>query len=220
MTSAFWHNKSVLVTGVRGFLGARLCERLLAEGATVYGLTRDLDPPYYFEWQGLGERTHVIKADCADFAGVQRAVRDSGAQYVFHLAAQAVVSVANRAPLAALEDNVRGTYCVLEAAREAYADGKSQLQGVVTASSYNAYGKQPALPWVEDMGLFGQYPYDASKACGDILTRMYAHTYGLPAAVTRCANLYGPGDTTLSRIIPHTVCAVLRGQAPVIFSDG
>ena len=220
MTSSFWHDKSVLITGVRGFLGSHLSERLLAERATVYGLTRDLEPPSYFEWQGLGERVQVLQADCADFAAVRQAVQDSGAQYVVHLAAQAAVTAANEAPFAALEDNVRGTYCVLEAAREAYAGGQGRVQGVITASSYNAYGKQPTLPWVEDMGLFGQYPYDASKACGDILTRMYAHTYGLPAAVTRCANLYGPGDLTLSRIVPHAICSVLRGQSPVILSDG
>jgi CDP-glucose 4,6-dehydratase len=220
MTSLLWHGKSVLITGVRGFLGSWLSERLLAEGATVSGLTRDLQPPSYFEWQGLTERVHVIQADCADFAGVRRAIRDSDAQYVFHLAAQTVLSAASKAPLAALEDNVRGTYCVLEAAREAHAGGAGRLQGIIAASSYNVYGKQPTLPWVEDMGLFGHYPYDASKACGDILTRMYAHTYGLPAAVTRCANLYGPGDMTLARIIPHTICSVLRGQAPVILSDG
>ena len=220
MTSSFWHSKSVLITGVRGFLGSRLSERLLAVGAIVHGVARDLQPASYFDWQGLGERVHLVQADCADFAAVRQAVQDSGAQYMIHLAAQAVVSVANKAPMAALEDNVRGTYCVLEAAREAYADGTGPLQGIITASSYNAYGKQPTLPWVEDMGLFGQYPYDASKACGDILTRMYAYTYGLPAAVTRCANLYGPGDMTLTRIIPSTLCSVLRGQAPVIHSDG
>ena len=66
----------------------------------------------------------------------------------------------------------------------------------------------------------GKHPYDVSKSCADLIARTYAHTYRLPIVVTRCANLYGGGDLNWSRIVPETVRALLRGERPVIRSDG
>ncbi len=66
----------------------------------------------------------------------------------------------------------------------------------------------------------GSYPYDVSKSCADLLTYAYAMTYGLPAVVTRCGNFYGGGDLNWNRIVPGTIRSVLRGQPPVIRSDG
>jgi CDP-glucose 4,6-dehydratase len=68
--------------------------------------------------------------------------------------------------------------------------------------------------------LQGRHPYDASKSCADLIAQCYGATYKLPVAVTRCGNFYGGGDLNWNRIVPGTIRSVLRGQRPVIRSDG
>ncbi len=91
---------------------------------------------------------------------------------------------------------------------------------VVVASSDKAYGAHAVLPYREDLPLQPVYPYDVSKAAADLLARSYWHTFGLPVAVTRCANLYGGGDTNSSRLVPEAVAAALAGRRVVVRSDG
>ncbi len=88
------------------------------------------------------------------------------------------------------------------------------------ASSDKAYGKHDKLPYTEEFALQPVHPYEASKACCDIIVRSYAQTYGLPVAVTRCANTYGGGDLNFSRIVPDTIRSVLHNKRPIIRSDG
>jgi CDP-glucose 4,6-dehydratase len=97
---------------------------------------------------------------------------------------------------------------------------RHEVARVVVASSDKAYGSHDALPYSEDHELRARFPYDVSKACADLIARSYWHSYGLPVAVTRCANLYGGGDLNASRLIPEAVAAALAGRAPVIRSDG
>jgi CDP-glucose 4,6-dehydratase len=134
---------------------------------------------------------------------------------VFHLAAQTIVGIANGNPLSTFETNIKGTWCLLEAARRC-----ATIEQVVVASSDKAYGAQPALPYTEEAPLAGRHPYDASKSCTDILALTYAHTYALPVCVTRCGNFYGGGDLNWNRLVPGTIRSVLRGQRPLIRSDG
>jgi CDP-glucose 4,6-dehydratase len=91
---------------------------------------------------------------------------------------------------------------------------------VIVASSDKAYGTHHELPYTEEAPLQPVYPYDVSKAAADLIARSYWHTYGLPVAVTRFANIYGGGDLNFSRLIPEAVTAVLDGRRPVIRSDG
>jgi CDP-glucose 4,6-dehydratase len=144
-----------------------------------------------------------------------RVLNEHEVDEVFHLAAQTIVGTANRSPLATWEANVRGTYSLLEACR-----GLGTVKRVVVASSDKAYGDHDELPYREDFALQPRYPYDVSKACTDLIARSYANTYDLPVAVTRLANLYGPGDLNWSRIIPDSARALARGERPVIRSDG
>ena len=76
------------------------------------------------------------------------------------------------------------------------------------------------LPYTEDSPLQPLYPYDTSKACADLIARSFFHSFGLPVAVTRFANIYGGGDLNFSRIVPGTIRSVLQGYNPVIRSDG
>jgi CDP-glucose 4,6-dehydratase len=215
---AGWQSRRVLITGPYGFLGSHLIEKLLSEGAEVVGLIRDRPAHSYLQVKGLDAQITQVPGDIIDLEGCRRAINEHEIEVVIHIAAQAIVGTANRSPYSTLESNIRGTYTILEACRELYAGGR--IKAIICASSDKAYGDQPELPYREEAPLQGLNPYDASKSCADLLTRMFARTYQLPVAVTRCANLYGPGDPNLSRIVPATMLGVLQGRSPEIRSDG
>lgn len=217
----FWRGRRVLVTGAYGFLAGHLIEALLDVGAQVIGMVRDIPPASYLQLCGNDARITLAPGDITIAEDCARVVSDHDCSVVFHIAAQAIVGAANRHPLGAIATNVTGTCNVLEACRQLNASDRSGLiEAIVVASSDKAYGDQPVLPYQEDAPLLGLHPYDASKACADLLTRTYHNTYDLPAAVTRCSNLYGPGDLNMSRIVPDTIRAVLHDMHPVIRSDG
>ncbi len=211
-----WKGRGVLVTGASGFFGAWLAQALLAAGARVIALVRDEPRPNGLDLFALRDRLTRVPGAIEDAAAVERAINEYDASVVFHLAAQTLVGPARRSPVATFEANIRGTWTVLEACRR-QAD---RIAAVLVASSDKAYGDHAKLPYREDFCLQPRFPYDASKACADILSRSYFHTYGLPVAVTRCANLYGGGDLNFSRIIPGTIQSALAGQPPEIRSDG
>jgi CDP-glucose 4,6-dehydratase len=206
--------RSVLVTGGHGLLGAWLIEALLAEGARVVALRRDEPVASTLVMLGLAERVDAVHGDVCEDGLIARTLNEYDVDSVFHLAAQTLVGTATRSPLSTFETNIRGTWLVLEACRQHGA------RSVVVASSDKAYGRQAELPYHEGQPLVPTFPYDVSKAAADLLTRSYWHTYALPVAVTRFANLYGGGDTNRSRLVPEAVAAALAGRAPVIRSDG
>ena len=206
---------NVLVTGAQGFLGSWLAERLLDEGRGVVALRRDVVPESRFRQEGIEERCTVAPADLTDHDALIRVLNEHEVSDVFHLAAQTIVGTARRSPLGTWEANVRGTYTLLEACRSL-----GTVRRVVVASSDKAYGEHDDLPYREDFPLRPRFPYDVSKACTDLIARSYADTYDLRVAVTRVANLYGPGDLNWSRIVPDTARALVRGERPVIRSDG
>ncbi len=105
---------------------------------------------------------------------------------------------------------------MLEAARRL----QPLVKAFIVASSDKAYGDSPVLPYTEDMPLNGKHPYDVSKSCTDLLASAYHHTYGLPATIARCGNIYGGGDLNWSRIVPGTIRSIVRGERPVLRSDG
>jgi CDP-glucose 4,6-dehydratase len=94
------------------------------------------------------------------------------------------------------------------------------VERIVVASSDHAYGDHDALPYREDFDLRARYPYDVSKACTDMIARSYVAAHGMPVGVTRLGNVFGGGDLNWSRIVPDASRALVRGEAPVIRSDG
>ena len=212
---AFWHERPVLITGCTGLLGSWLADALVSAGALVVGLVRDEVPQSQLVRSATISRIRVVHGDVTNYATVERAINEYEVETVFHLAAQTIVGIANRAPMSTFESNIRGTWVTLEAARRS-----PTVRRVVVASSDKAYGAQRTLPYTEDMPLHGQHPYDVSKSAADLIAQTYAVTYGLPVAVTRCANLYGGGDLNWKRLIPGTIRSALQGQRPVIRSDG
>ena len=209
----------MLVTGAQGFVGCWLAERLLDAGATVVALRRDFDPQSRFATESLDERCVIVQADMLDYEGILRVLNEHSVSTVFHLAAQTIVGTANRSPLSTFETNIRGTWLLLEACRAVAVVGDA-VEAVVVASSDKAYGDHEQLPYSEDFALQPRFPYDASKACADLIARSYSHTYDLPVAVTRLANVYGGGDVNWSRIVPGSARSLVAGDRPVIRSDG
>jgi CDP-glucose 4,6-dehydratase len=180
-------------------------------------LRRDADPGARFVSDGIEGRCIVALADLVDYEALVRVLNEHEVKTVFHLGAQTIVGTALRAPLATFDTNIRGTYALLEACRSL---GDGAVERIVVASTDKAYGAQDELPYREDFALRATYPYDVSKACVDLIARSYAATYALPVAVTRFANVYGPGDVNWSRLVPDTARALVRGERPVIRSDG
>jgi CDP-glucose 4,6-dehydratase len=211
-----WKRKNVLVTGADGFIGSWIAKGVIEREANVVTITRDVKKPKIsLDLLDIRDKMTLVQGDITDYHLVHRVLNEYSIDTVFHLAAQAIVETANRSPISTFDSNIKGTWVVLEAVRNS-----KLVERVVVASSDKAYGDQEKLPYTEDMPLLGLYPYDASKACTDILSRCYAKTYGLPIAVTRCANVYGGADLHMNRLVPGTICAVLRGEVPVIRSDG
>ena len=211
----FWRDRPVLITGATGLVGAWLVKRLIAAHVEVVCLIRDWIPQSELVAAGLIEKVRTVRGDVRDQSLLERILGEYEVRTVFHLAAQTIVPVANRNPVATFETNIGGTWALLEACR------RSPLVGqVVIASSDKAYGDQERLPYDETTPLQGRHPYDVSKSAADLIAQSYAVTYGLPVGVTRCGNFYGGGDLNWSRIVPGTIRSVLRGQRPVIRSDG
>ncbi len=212
---SFWLDRPTLVTGATGLVGNWLVKRLVAAGADVTCLVRDWIPQSELMRAKIIERVKVVRGDVRDQALLERALGEHESNTVIHLAAQTIVGVANRNPISTFESNIQGTWSLLEACRRS-----PTVKQIVVASSDKAYGDQEQLPYYEDAPLQGQHPYDVSKSCADLIAHSYAVTYGLPVVITRCGNFYGGGDLNWNRIIPGTIRSVLRGERPVIRSDG
>jgi CDP-glucose 4,6-dehydratase len=215
--SGRWDGVPVLVTGAQGFVGSWLAERLLAEGARVVVPRRAAAAESRFRRAGIEERCEVVELDIGDHDSVLLALREHRVRAVFHLASQSIADVAARSPYPTWEANVRGTYTVIEACRAA-GEG---VERIVVASSLHAYGPAAgARPFREDDPLRPVHPYAVSKAAADSIARSYAATHGLPVAVLRMANVYGGGDLSYSRLVPDACRALVRGERPVLRSDG
>jgi CDP-glucose 4,6-dehydratase len=211
----FWRDRPVLVTGCTGLLGSWVTRALLARGASVVGLIRDWTPESELMQSGDLRRIQVVRGDLCEQETIERALGEYEITTVFHLAAQTIVGIANRNPISTFESNIRGTWSLLEACRRS-----PLVKQIVVASSDKAYGTHEKLPYSEDAALQGRHPYDVSKSCADLLAQSYFVTFGLPVCVTRCGNLYGGGDLNWNRLIPGTIRSALRGERPVIRSDG
>lgn len=213
--SGFWKGRSVFVTGASGILGSHLSEALVAAGADLTILLRDDVPSSRLVETGISSKVNTVRGEAEDYWVIERALNEYEVDTVFHLGAQTIVGAANRSPLGTFRSNIEGTWNVMEACRNS-----KLVSRVAFASSDKAYGEQEKLPYTEDAPLQGRHPYDVSKSCSDLIAQSYFHTYGLPVCISRCGNLYGPGDLNFNRIIPGTIKSALIGEAPIIRSDG
>jgi CDP-glucose 4,6-dehydratase len=213
--SEFWRDRPTFVTGGTGLIGGWLVRRLVDAGADVVCLVRDWVPQSALLSESVYRSVKVVRGDLRDQELLERALGEYEIDTVVNLAAQTIVPIANRNPTSTFETNVAGTWRLLEACRHS-----PTVKQIVMASSDKAYGECETLPYDESTPLQGRHPYDVSKSCSDLISQAYATTYGLPVTVTRCGNFYGGGDLNWNRIVPGTIRSVLRGQRPVIRSDG
>ena len=205
--SNFWLDRPTFVTGATGLIGGWLVRQLVDLGADVVCLVRDWVPQSELVRVGLIEKVKVVRGDVRDGALLERTLGEYEVETVIHLAAQTIVTIANRNPVSSFETNVGGTWALLEACRRS-----PKVRQVVIASSDKAYGNHEALPYDEETPLRARHPYDASKAAADLIAQSYAASYGLSVAITRCGNFYGGGDLNWNRLVPGTIRSVLRGQ--------
>lgn len=211
----FWRDRPTLVTGASGLVGGSLVKRLLGQGADLVCLIRDWVPQSDLISSNALEQVKTVRGDLRDQRLLERVLGEYEIDTVLHLAAQTIVTVANRNPVSTFETNVGGTWALLEACRRS-----PTVRQIVVASSDKSYGDYDQLPYIESTPLAGRHPYDVSKSASDLIAQSYAATYGLPVVITRCGNFYGGGDLNWSRIVPGTIRSVLRGKRPVIRSDG
>ena len=211
----FWQDRSVLITGCTGLLGSWMTQELVSRGAKVVGLVRDWIPQSHLFQEGLDRKISTVYGKVEDLSILERTINEYDVESVFHLAAQTIVGVANREPLATFEANIKGTWNILEACRRV-----GGVKRIVIASSDKAYGDQQILPYDENTPLQGEHPYDVSKSCADLISHTYYKSYGLPVCITRCGNFYGGGDLNFNRIVPDTIRSALRDRPVTIRSDG
>jgi CDP-glucose 4,6-dehydratase len=212
---AFWLDRPTFVTGGTGLVGSWLVKRLLEAGADVVCLVRDWVPQSELVRTNLMEQVKVVRGDVRDRETLERTLGEYEIDTVIHLAAQTIVTIANRNPLSTFETNIAGTWNLLESCRRS-----PNVKQIVIASSDKAYGDQETLPYNENTPLQGRHPYDVSKSAADLIANTYAVSFDLPVAITRCGNFYGGGDLNWNRIVPGTIRSILRAQNPVIRSDG
>lgn len=213
--NTFWKNKKVLITGHEGFLGSNLTRALLNCGADIFGLDIKTDRIETILTRQELKNVNATRGSVENLFLVSGIMRDKKIEFVFHLAAQALVEKGVKRPLKTFSTNIKGTWNILEASKR-----NGSVRAVVIASSDKAYGIQEELPYEENFSLKGSHPYDVSKSCTDLLAHTYFNTYGLPVCTTRCGNIIGPGDFNFSRIVPDAVRSALRNRPLFIRSDG
>lgn len=207
--------KSVLVTGGTGFIGSHLVEELIKIGAKVVTTYEDIDPRSYFMVKKFDQKVIMANVDVRNFDQLMGLITKFEIEYVFHLAAQAMVETAYYNPRRTLESNINGTINALECARLL-----PKIKAVMVASSDKAYGKMDTGKYVESDSLKGDHPYDVSKSAADLIANSYYKTYGVPVTITRFGNVYGQGDTNYSRIVPGIMKSIVEKKALEIRSNG
>ena len=215
MNKSYWKDKNVFVTGCTGLLGSWMVKYLVESEANVVGLIRDWVPKSKLLLDRSVDKINIVRGCVEDYLTIERVLAEYEIEIVFHLAAQTIVSIANRNPLSTFESNIKGTWNILETCRNSQT-----IKKIIAASSDKAYGDQSNLPYSEKTPLEGRHPYDVSKSCADLLCRAHFETYKLPVCITRCGNFYGGGDLNFNRIIPGTIRSILNSEPPVIRSDG
>ncbi|MDD5618480.1 MAG: GDP-mannose 4,6-dehydratase [Candidatus Omnitrophica bacterium] len=210
----YWKNKRVLITGYEGFLGSNLAKFLLIRDARIVGIDKVRNRPESV-LAGLRDGMACIKNDISDLNMVNKMINKYKPQVIFHIAAEAIVGEANKDPVKAFKSNIEGTWNILEASR-----GRKFIEAIVVASSDKAYGSHKVLPYKEDAPLKGSHPYDVSKSCADLICYAYWNTYRVPVCVTRCGNIYGPGDFNYSRVVPDAIRCAIQDKQFKIRSDG
>ncbi len=211
----FWYNKKVLITGYEGFVGSNLTKKLISLKAKIVGLDIKTYRKDTILTSDDYKKIVAIKGNVSNYQIVKKIIDKYRIEIIFHLAAESIVSKCNKNPGRAFNTNIKGTWEILEASRNS-----KTVKSIIIASSDKAYGSHKKLPYEENTPLKGDHPYDVSKSCADLIAYTYFRTYRLPVVITRCGNIYGPGDFNFSRIVPDTIRCILLNKKLLIRSNG
>lgn len=210
---SFWQDKRVFITGHTGFKGGWLALWLQQLGATITGYAlKPSTAPNFFEVAHVAKGMNSIIGDIRDLDALQKTITASQPQIVLHLAAQALVGEGYRDPLGTFSTNVQGTANLLETIRNL-----PSVQSVVVVTSDKCYeNKEWPWPYRENEALGGRDPYSSSKACTELVTTAYRHSFltqaGISIATARAGNVFGGGDWSDNRLIPDLLAAFSQNQ--------
>lgn len=209
------NKKNVLVTGGAGFVGSHLVEELIKLKTNVFVVDINFDKRSYLFTQNLHKKSKVINLNICNYKKLLALIKKYRIEFIFHLAAQALVDIAYKDPKGTLENNLLSTINILEIART-----NKNIKGVIVASSDKAYGDLHKKKYIESDPLSGDHPYETSKSATDLISTTYYKTYKTPIVVTRFGNIYGEGDLNFSRIIPGIIKAIVKSEKLLVRSDG
>jgi len=210
-----WENKNVLITGMAGFLAPHIAKVLLNSNANIVGCVHDSKKNSYCEMEGIDKRISIAVVDINDIDRIKEVIANYEINYIFHCAANSIVKSCVKDPIGAFKTNIIGTANILEAARLI-----GGVEGIMCMESDKSYGsiEKNELPYLEEHPIKPVNVYEVSKACSGLIANAYSNNYGLPVFTVRAANLYGPGDNNLSRIIPGSILRILNGNSPFLYS--
>ena len=204
---------TALITGITGFVGSHLAEYLLEQGLEVYGTVRHKSSRENI--QHIENKLRLIEADVGDARRLERAIRESKPDYVFHLASASSVFKSWRAPVEVMKTNIIGTVHLFEAIRKSGIDPKVQVAG-----SSEEYGMvyPEELPVKETNALRPLSPYAVSKVAQDRLSYQYHQSYGLKVVVTRAFNTTGPRRPAIyvTSNFAKQIAEIEKGKKPII----
>ncbi|MEK9627504.1 MAG: CDP-glucose 4,6-dehydratase [Nitrospinota bacterium] len=217
MFGNIYQGKRVFITGHTGFKGSWLSAWLLDLGATVAGFSVDVPTePSHFEALGLLDRIDHFQGDVRNKDSLKEALNQVQPEIVFHLAAQSLVRKSYENPVLTFETNSLGTINLLDCLRD-----QPSVEAAVLITSDKCYEN---VEWLwgyrENDRLGGKDPYSASKACAEIMSRVYMESFfkdeGPGIATTRAGNVIGGGDWALDRIVPDCVRAWSKEEKVVV----
>ncbi len=215
MKNRFWKGKRVLITGFEGFLGSHLTKRLVYAGAYLVGLDKRVGRKTTILEKSDYQKIKCFQGDVSNKKLFDQLISHHKINTVFHLAAEAIVGRFIKRPAQSFQTNIQGTWNILESCRKS-----KDVKVIVVASSDKAYGTHKILPYKEHYALQGLHPYDVSKSCADLIAQTYAHSFDIPVAISRCGNIFGPGDLNFSRLLPDMARSIAKNKKLLIRSDG
>ena len=220
--------QNVLVTGGAGFIGSNFVHTLLASDPGVYIINLDA-LTYAGNLENLNDlpdssRHTFIHGDICDRPLLDDLFHRYTIDTVVHFAAETHVDRSILGPGQFIQTNVVGTFTLLEAARQAWLDGRPLPTGLVRfhhVSTDEVFGSLAPQdpPFCETTPYAPNSPYAASKAASDHLVRAYFHTYGLPVTITNCSNNYGPRQFP-EKLIPLVILNGVQGKPLPVYGDG